>query len=55
MTNGKLYTYGGWNSESQYERLTYFDFSSGEWQDDDVLTKLPRWNHCSLLVEAIPS
>jgi len=55
VTNGRLYTYGGWNSESQFDRLTYFDFSSGEWQDDDVLTKLPRWNHSYYLAEAIPS
>jgi dynein heavy chain len=56
VCNGKLYSYGGWNAESQYEILSVYDLATCEWQEyDDIVTAKPRWNHSSLLVEAIPS
>jgi dynein heavy chain len=33
----------------------YFDFETKEWTDPDVNMSTPRWNHSSMLVEAIPS
>lgn len=26
-----------------------------EWTDCDIFNGVPRWNHCSLLIEAIPT
>jgi len=55
VSNGKLYCYGGWNTETQYEKLIAYDFATEEWEDEDIMTAKPRWNHCALIVEAIPS
>jgi len=55
VCNGKLYSYGGWNSETQFENLIEYDFATCEWSDNDIKTTKPRWNHSSLIVEAIPS
>lgn len=53
--NGKLYIYGGWNSEMQYNNVLFFDLEKGEWGDPDIYNEVPRWNHSSVLVEAIPN
>lgn len=52
--NGKLYIYGGWNSEIQYNNVLFFDLEKGKWGDPDIYNEVPRWNHSSVLVEAIP-
>jgi dynein heavy chain len=51
----KIYVYGGWNSESQFNNIILFDTETGEWSDPDVYNEIPRWNHSSIMVEAIPS
>lgn len=53
--NGKLYIYGGWNSEMQYNNVLFFDLEKCEWGDPDIYNEVPRWNHSSVLVEAIPN
>ena len=50
-----LYVYGGWNSEAQYNNLIVFDTETREWTDPDIYNEIPRWNHASMMVEAIPS
>jgi dynein heavy chain len=51
----KLYVYGGWNSEMQYNNLCVFDLEKNEWSDPDIFNEIPRWNHSSVLIEAIPT
>ena len=51
----KLYVYGGWNSEMQYNNVLMFDLHTKEWSDPDIFNEIPRWNHSSVLVEAIPT
>jgi len=53
--NGMLYVYGGWNSESQFTNTIRFNLETKEWYDPDIYNDLPRWNHCGIMVEAIPS
>ena len=52
---GKLYIYGGWNSEMHFNNMWFYDFETREWTDNDLIVGMPRWNHCSTLVEAIPT
>ena len=51
----KIYIYGGWNSEKQYNEIWMLDLVKLEWTDCDIFNGVPRWNHCSLLIEAIPT
>jgi len=51
----KIYIYGGWNSEMQYTNILVFDLVKKEWSDPDIFNGVHRWNHCSVLVEAIPT
>ena len=51
----KIYIYGGWNSEMQFTNIFIFDLEKLEWNDSDVSNGVPRWNHGSILVEAIPT
>jgi len=51
----KLFVYGGWNQEMQYNNIWQYDFNTKEWSDPDIFNEVPRWNHCSLLIEAIPT
>jgi len=53
--DGKIYIYGGWNSLQQYNNIVVFDIAKKEWTDPDIYNEIPRWNHSSCLVEAIPS
>jgi len=54
-SDGKIYIYGGWNSEMQYNNVLIYDLEKNEWSDPDIYNEIPRWNHSSLLVEAIPT
>jgi len=51
----KIYIYGGWNSEQQYNNVLMFNLATQEWSDPDIYNEIHRWNHCSVLVEAIPT
>ena len=53
----KLYIYGGWNNELQYEQIFQFDLDTREWFEPDISGNeiVPRWNHSAIMVEAIPS
>lgn len=51
----KLYSYGGWNSESQFYNIVVFDMNTNEWSDPDINNDIARWNHSAIMVEAIPS
>lgn len=51
----KLYIYGGWNSENQFTNTITYDLITNEWYDPDIYNETPRWNHCGIMVEAIPS
>jgi hypothetical protein len=39
----------------QYNNVLFFDLEKGEWGDPDIYNEVPRWNHSSVLVEAIPT
>lgn len=54
-SEGKVYIYGGWNNEMQYNNIWVFNLETKEWTDPDIFNEVPRWNHCSALVEAIPT
>jgi dynein heavy chain, axonemal len=51
----KLYSYGGWNSESQFNNVIVFDLNTLEWSDPDIYNDVSRWNHSAVMVEAIPT
>jgi dynein heavy chain len=51
----KIYSYGGWNSENQFNNIVVFNLDTNEWYDPDIYNDIPRWNHCAIMVEAIPS
>lgn len=51
----KLYSYGGWNSDTQYNNLIVFDMETKEWSDPDIYNDIARWNHSAIMVEAIPT
>jgi len=51
----KVYIYGGWNAEMQYNNIWMFNLETKEWTDPDIYNEIPRWNHCAALVEAIPT
>jgi dynein heavy chain len=53
--DSKLYSYGGWNSETQYNNIIVFDMNTCEWSDPDIYNDVARWNHSAVMVEAIPS
>lgn len=53
--DNKIYVYGGWNSENQYNNVIVFDCETKMWSDPDIYNEIPRWNHCAVMVEAIPS
>ena len=55
VVDNKLYSYGGWNSESQFTNLIVFDLETCEWTDPDIFNGVARWNHAAVMVEAIPS
>lgn len=50
-----LYSYGGWNAESQFTNLIKFNLDTCEWFDPDIFNGVARWNHAAVMVEAIPS
>jgi len=51
----KVYIYGGWNNEMQFNKVEVFDLEKKEWTDPDVDNGVHRWNHSAVLVEAIPT
>jgi dynein heavy chain len=55
VVDDKLYSYGGWNMESQFTNLIIFDLNTCEWNDPDIMNGVARWNHSAVMVEAIPS
>jgi len=51
----KIYIYGGWNNEQQYNNIWIYDLATNEWTDPDIYNGTHRWNHSSVLVPAIPT
>lgn len=51
----KIFVYGGWNSEKQFNEIWMIDLGKKEWTDCDIFNGVPRWNHSGLLIEAIPT
>jgi len=39
----------------QFNNIQQFDIEKGEWSDPDIYNDIHRWNHSSVLVEAIPT
>jgi len=54
-SDDKIFVYGGWNSEMQFNNIMIFNLQTQEWSDPDIYNEIHRWNHCSVLVEAIPT
>ena len=38
-----------------FNNMWYIDLESKEWEEIDLIYGMPRWNHTSVLVEAIPT
>lgn len=64
MPDGKtIILYGGWNSSEQFTdifmldtvKLNEAETPTLEWEETELGNGIPRWNHCSLMVAAIPS
>jgi len=55
IVDDKLYSYGGWNSETMFNNVIVFDLNTKEWSDPDIYNDAQRWNHSAIMVEAIPS
>jgi len=55
VIGNKLLIYGGWSADSQFSDIWLFDTETYEWTDADIPFEYPRWNHTTLMVEAIPS
>jgi dynein heavy chain, axonemal len=52
----KIYVFGGWNNEYQFDNIFHFDVETKEWYEPDVYGQtIPTWNHSAVLVQAIPS
>lgn len=51
----KIYVYGGWNLETQYNDIATFNIDTKEWSDPEIYNEIPRWNFSAVMVEAIPS
>lgn len=53
----KLYVFGGWSNEYVFETIHHFDVETNEWYEPEIggTDIVPRWNHSSIMVEAIPS
>jgi dynein heavy chain len=50
----KILVYGGWSSITQHDSYYLFDTEKNEWVDLDAPHDMPRWNHCSVVVPALP-
>ena len=50
----RLFVQGGWSSISQYSNLYIFEVNSNTWSELNVNFHTPRWNHCGLMVPALP-
>jgi dynein heavy chain, axonemal len=55
IVGDKLYVYGGWNLESQFNDIAVFSLTTREWSIPDIVNESPRWNFSAVMVEAIPS
>lgn len=54
-SDGKIFIYGGWNQEMQFNNVWQYDIAKKEWFDPDCMHEIHRWNHSSFLVPAIPT
>jgi dynein heavy chain len=54
-SEGKIFVYGGWNSEMQFNNVMQYDLEKKEWYDPDCMHEVHRWNQSCYLVPAIPT
>jgi len=54
LPNSKIFINGGWNSISQFSNSWIFDAEKKEWTELDTNMEIPRWNHCTTIVPALP-
>ena len=52
--NNKIFVQGGWSSISQYSNIFVFDFEENAWAELNINFDTPRWNHCGLVIPALP-
>lgn len=50
----KILVYGGWNNKVCYSDILILDTEKQEWIEIENTSPLAKWNHCSVMVEAIP-
>ena len=50
----KIFVQGGWSSISQYSNIFVFDFDDNAWTELNINFDTPRWNHCGLVIPALP-
>jgi dynein heavy chain len=53
--DGKLFIFGGWSNDSQYNDLFVLDIKKKDWSDLDLSWSVPRWNLSMVLIHALPS
>lgn len=46
-SDGKIFIYGGWNQEMQFNNVWQYDIAKKEWFDPDCMHEIHRWNHSS--------
>ena len=50
-TGTKVYIYGGWNNEYQFDNIYHFDVETKEWYEPEIGGQaVPLWNHSAILV-----
>jgi hypothetical protein len=51
----RILIYGGWNHKVCYSDIIILDTEKHEWLEVENTSPLAKWNHSSVMVEAIPN
>ena len=51
----KIFIFGGWNHETQFNDLFMLDMTNKDWSDLDLSWSVPRWNLSMQLVRGLPN
>ena len=55
IDKAKMYVFGGWNHETQFNDLFVLDLVTNDWTDLDLSYSVPRWNLSLIHVPALPN
>lgn len=51
----RILIYGGWNNKMCVSEVIILDTEKQEWIEIESTSPLAKWNHSSIMVEAIPN